>query len=248
MQIKQGQVPIEPFVLPAAPVPAPAMTPAVSLAPALAPAPGMSTTPLRHVPGVRPSTPAPAAALQLEGAATGPAAAREPGLAPGPAQRQPSSSAAPAALAQETQESPQTAFVAQSAGHFWQPAATAVAAEMAPELAPTMSHQPAVRTQNTPLQHTSRPATGPESSMSFTKATMPLRSSAEAPASHPACPPCTCSLAQAPAPEPSIAAQPGPATVPIARGTTLSKTLSMARAPQPLAGALLPGRRPCLLS
>lgn len=241
MQIKQGQVPIVPYVLPTGPAPAPLMTPAILQAPGLAPAPSISAAPPEHLLRMRPSTPAPAAALQLQSDAPGPAAAPEPGLALGPAQRQPSSSAAPAALAQEVQGSSQPASVAPSAGRILQPAAAAVAAEMAPELAPTVSHQPAVGTQSTPLHLTPRPAMGPESSMSLIEASTPQKSFAEAPARTPACPPCTCLLAQAPAPEPSVSALLGPIPVAGAPSTAPLKTVSMARAPQNLKGAFLAG-------
>ncbi len=229
-----------PFVLPAAPAPAPAMTPANLQSPALAPS--VSVTPSQHVPGIRPGTHAPAAVLQLQSAAPGPAAAPEPCLASNPAQRQQSSSAAPAALAQEAQGSSQTASAAPTASHLQQPAATAVAAEMAPELAPTVSHQPAGGTQSTPLQYIPRPAVGPRSSMSHIGANLPQTSFAEAPAGYPACPPCTCPSAQAPAQEPSVAALLVPPS------TALLNSVSTARAPQPMKGASLYAGRPCLIS
>ena len=120
MQIKQGQVPIGPLVLPAALAPAPA---AVSLplgAPALAPgpsvriAPGPAVTapaqsidklgpavservaPPQPAPSTRSSTGAPATALGLQRPAAWPAAAPKPILGPSPAQRQPRSSTAAA--------------------------------------------------------------------------------------------------------------------------------------------------------
>lgn len=160
MQIKQGQIPSGPLVLPAAPAPTPAGLSLFMHTPVVAPAPAMSAATSQHALGTRPSTLAPAAALQLQRPALGPGTAAEPSLASRPAQRQASGSAAPAAAPRGALEASEMPSLAPAARHFPHPAA-AVAADRIPKEAPSPPYQSVDERGSIPQQHRQAPSAGP---------------------------------------------------------------------------------------
>lgn len=165
IQIRSGKLPTGPLLLPAAPAEGPIVplvlnAPTLAPAPSLAPALSMAAATPYHTLDSGMSNMAPAASQTLQAAAQWPAVASAPTLAPISAQH-----LAPAQQLAETFQSPSEAPLAAQSTKLG-----AVAADVAPALAPSLNHQYSSETQSSLQHHSHGPAPGPDMAKASTRA------------------------------------------------------------------------------